>query len=165
MSASSPLYRMPFRSILHEKQIKLATHGSNRIPTFILCRTQQVISVKTLNTFPSYKCRYAAFRVMTMQSLVNAVFFIFVVCAGGLVALASSVAVPGEPVLVLSIRGIELRENLVLQSGGRLIGLAAAPLASLAVSSDPAFIRRLRSTGTVLVLDGRAIAQLCGALN
>lgn len=102
---------------------------------------------------------------MLMQSLINAVFFLLVVCVSGLVALASSVAVPSEPVLVLSLTGTQSRERLVIQSGGRLIGLFSAPLASLAVSSDPAFIPLLRSTGAVMVLDGRTFAQLCGGLN
>ena len=102
---------------------------------------------------------------MLMQYLGNAVCFLLVVCIGGLVALASSVAVPGEPVVVLSLTGTQSRERLVMQSGGRMIGLFSTPLASLAVSSESAFIPLLRSTGAVIVLDGRKIAQLCGGFN
>ncbi|WP_394153870.1 hypothetical protein [Loktanella salsilacus] len=76
---------------------------------------------------------------------------------------ASARPVAGEPVLVLSAHDSMSREHLVRSSGGRLIGPVAAPLASLAVSDDPNFISRLQSVGALVVLDGRAIAQICGA--
>jgi hypothetical protein len=65
--------------------------------------------------------------------------------------------------LILSAQSALSREHIVRNSGGRVIGPASAPLASLAVSDDPEFIERLRSFGTFMVLDGRSIAQLCGA--
>ncbi|MFZ3582289.1 hypothetical protein ACOI1H_08985 [Loktanella sp. DJP18] len=100
-----------------------------------------------------------------MQNIVTFVFFMLVTGTGGLVTLTSSVAVTGQPVLVLSAGGAKSRESLVAQSGGRLIGLSTAPLASLAVSDDPHFLPRLRASGAVMVLDGRAFSSLCGGLS
>ncbi len=86
-----------------------------------------------------------------------------VVMSGSLVTAASARPVAGEPVLVLSAHDSMSRERIVRSSGGQLIGPVSAPLASLAVSNDPKFISRLQSVGALVVLDGRAIAQLCGA--
>tara|TARA_R100000935_G_scaffold14528_1_gene29065 strand:+ start:14 stop:361 length:348 start_codon:yes stop_codon:yes gene_type:complete len=101
--------------------------------------------------------------IAALQNIANLFLFLMVVTSGSLVAVVSANPVPGEPVLILSAQGVLSREHIVRSSGGRLIGPTSAPLASLAVSDDPEFVERLRSLGTFMVLDGRSIAQLCGA--
>jgi hypothetical protein len=72
-----------------------------------------------------------------------------------------------RPVLVVTLPGTA-PADVVARAGGRLVGLANAPLAVFAVDashvagSDAVFNDRLRRSGAVLVLDGRALLALCG---
>lgn len=64
-------------------------------------------------------------------------------------------------VLVLSPPWVD-RDGAILRAGGRGVGPVAPRLASLAQSDDPGFGDRLRSSGPFLVVDGQAVASLCG---
>ena len=96
-----------------------------------------------------------------MQKALTTMFFLMAISAGSLVALASSSPILGEPVLVVSSRGPEARAEIVSKSGGRLIGLRSGIFASLAISNRPDFASNLTKFGSVLVLDGRRLSDLC----
>lgn len=99
-----------------------------------------------------------------MQHLLSVLSFVLAVTGGSLVALASAPPVPGAPVLVIGGGGPSGRAALVRGSGGALIGLRDAPLATLALSPAPGFARALRANGAWAVLDGRRFSALCGSL-
>lgn len=88
----------------------------------------------------------------------------------GIVALSGPAALlalpeahaPGAPVLAVAPPWADL-PAIAEEAGGRPIGPFAAPFAMLAVGSDPSFPARLRAAGAWLALDGRRVAQLCGA--
>jgi len=102
-----------------------------------------------------------------MPALVVALCLFLAAAAGPLVALAGAAArapAPGGALLVVAPdRG---RAALLAAAGARPVGPAEAPLASLAVAAgpgaDPGLPRRLRAAGAWLVLDGTALARLCG---
>lgn len=54
------------------------------------------------------------------------------------------------------------RDGPIASAGGREVGARGAPLGTLAQADDPGFGDRLRAAGPFLVLDGRALASLCG---
>lgn len=87
-----------------------------------------------------------------------------IICAlvGPALALVSSPAVPGEPVLVLTLPWNGSAEGLIEQSGGFALGPISVPLATLAMPEAPDFIQKLKSGGAWLVLDGRRLAAICG---
>lgn len=87
-----------------------------------------------------------------------------VLCAlvGPALALVSSPAVPGEPVLVLSLPWEQSAEGLIEQAGGSLLGPISAPLATLAMPESPDFLEKLKIGGALWVLDGRRLAAICG---
>ncbi len=64
-------------------------------------------------------------------------------------------------VLVMAPPWID-REAAIARAGGNGVGPVAAHLASLAQSDDPEFGDRLRAAGPFLVVDGQAVASLCG---
>ena len=83
------------------------------------------------------------------------------VVAGPLIGLAAAPAPrPGDVHLVIAPK--ERARAIVLRAGGAEVAPVAAPLAVLAASTDPDFADRLRRAGAWLVLDGQAIARLCG---
>lgn len=53
-------------------------------------------------------------------------------------------------------------EAEILAAGGRGIGTARAPFGTLVQADDAEFAQRLHAAAPVLILDGRALASLCG---
>lgn len=53
--------------------------------------------------------------------------------------------------------------DIVARAGGRVVSPLGAPLAVLASGPGPDFPARLKAAGAWFALDGRRIAQLCGA--
>ncbi|WP_339949950.1 hypothetical protein [uncultured Albimonas sp.] len=68
----------------------------------------------------------------------------------------------GDPVLAIVAPWTDV-EAVVAQASGRGISPISAPLAALAVGEGPDFPERLKAAGAWLVLDGRLLAELCGA--
>ncbi|MCA0921806.1 hypothetical protein [Pseudooceanicola nanhaiensis] len=54
------------------------------------------------------------------------------------------------------------RGAAILRAGGHEVGPLQAAMATLAQGDDPGFADRLRRAGGYLVVDGRAVAALCG---
>lgn len=83
-------------------------------------------------------------------------------------------ALMGPAVMVLSLpaatHGLVLvlgppwadRDTAIEHAGGRGIGPVATPLATLAQADNPDFSARIRAAGPFLVVDGQAVASLCG---
>lgn len=71
----------------------------------------------------------------------------------------------GQPVLVLAPPWLDV-DGLVTAAGGGLAGPFAAPFARLAFSpsgDSPDLARRLAQSGAWAVVDGSALALICGA--
>lgn len=83
--------------------------------------------------------------------------------AGPFAAIASMPAQGDGPVLVVAPFGqVALARHAVDAAGGDLIGPERALIAVMAYSRDEGFAEKLKESGTWLVLDARAIAQVCG---
>lgn len=65
------------------------------------------------------------------------------------------------PVLVVAGPGTNL-EQIVEQSGGWVVGVSRAPLAIMGFSDGSDFEIRLKENGAWAILDGKALAWLCG---
>ena len=81
--------------------------------------------------------------------------------AGPVVSLAAAPP-PGDGSIHLVVAPAALRARVLDTAGGHPVGPADAPLAGLAASPDPDFAARLKRAGAWLVLDGEAVARLCG---
>ncbi|MBY6093094.1 hypothetical protein [Maritimibacter alkaliphilus] len=81
--------------------------------------------------------------------------------AGPVLALVSLPPVREGPVLVIALPWLD-RGAAILRAGGHEVGVLQGALASLAQGDDPGFAGRLRRAGGFLVVDGRAVAALCG---
>lgn len=82
------------------------------------------------------------------------------VLAGPAALFAAPPASSGRPVLVIAPNP----EAVVSGAGGRPVALGRAPLGTLAASAAPDFVSRLRKNGAWFVLDGRALAAICGVV-
>jgi hypothetical protein len=84
--------------------------------------------------------------------------------AGPSAALLGLVAPPGGdgPVIAVAPPWTDL-DAIVEAAGGRPVGPVAAPAAVTAAGPDESFSARLTAAGAWLALDGRRVAQLCGA--
>lgn len=97
---------------------------------------------------------------MSRLALVSLI--VFTLCAPPVLGLAATPPVGEAPRLVLFAPWAD-GAALVRQAGGRPIGPLEAPMGVLAVAEDTAaFDRRVRAAGAWTVIDGRAIARLCG---
>ena len=67
----------------------------------------------------------------------------------------------GGPVLVVARPGTDLTK-LVEASGGWVVGVSRAPLAVMGASDGDDFQQRLKRNGAWAILDGEALAWLCG---
>lgn len=94
-----------------------------------------------------------------MQRFLVPAFFATSLVVAPAITLVGHAPASGGPVLVIAAHA----DAIIRRAGGRQVGLAAAPLGSLAASSDPEFPRRLRQGGAWLVLDGSVLASICGA--
>ena len=81
--------------------------------------------------------------------------------AGPLVVALSKVPEENDLVLVLA-PDMKVRERMILEVGGRLIGPEQAVFGSFAVSDDPEFVPSLKASGAWFVVNGQRIALLCG---
>ena len=75
--------------------------------------------------------------------------------------LAASAQDPGAGVYLVLAPPWRDAEALVAAAGGRTLGPEAAPIGRFAAADVPGFPTRARELGLV-VLDGRALANLCG---
>lgn len=82
--------------------------------------------------------------------------------SGPLAALSSAPFRPDRPALVV-LPPWASAEDVVARAGGRIIGLARAPLAVLVTGQGPGLEDRLRAAGAWTVLDGSSLSLLCGA--
>lgn len=80
---------------------------------------------------------------------------------GPILALASTPLKADGPRLVIVPPWVNA-DVLVVQAGGQVIGPIQAPLGALAYSEKPNFDADLRKHGAIAVLDGAAIARICG---
>ncbi|MDF2231325.1 hypothetical protein P2H44_02050 [Albimonas sp. CAU 1670] len=69
---------------------------------------------------------------------------------------------PGAPVLAVAPPWVDV-DALVLRAQGREVSPIRAPMAALATGAGPDFPQRLLAAGAWFVLDGRRLAQFCGA--
>ncbi len=81
--------------------------------------------------------------------------------AGPAITLASAPPLAGDLVLVVSADKAN-RTLHITNAGGRLVGPEEAAFGSFAMSEDPEFVQKLKSSGFWLVFDGRQFARLCG---
>ncbi len=81
--------------------------------------------------------------------------------AGPVLALVSAPPAGDGIVLVLAPPWAD-RGTIIEASGGAPVGLADAPLGTLAASPAPDFAEKLRARGAWLVIDGRPLAAICG---
>jgi hypothetical protein len=81
--------------------------------------------------------------------------------AGPVVSLAAAPP-PADGGIHLVVAPAGRRAQVLDAAGGHPVGPAAAPLAGLAASPHPGFAERLKKAGAWLVLDGEAVARLCG---
>ena len=81
--------------------------------------------------------------------------------AGPLIVALSSVPQESDLVLVLA-PDVQVRENMIREAGGRLVGPEQAVFGSFAVSDDPEFVTSLKASGAWFVVNGQRIALLCG---
>jgi len=85
------------------------------------------------------------------------------VLVGPALALATATApAPEAGGVLLVVAPAAQARALVARAGGAEVAPVSAPFAILATSGDADFAARLRRAGAWLVLDGRAIARLCG---
>ncbi len=96
-----------------------------------------------------------------MSVLVYGFVLITAFLAGPALTLASAPPVAGEIALVLAPPGQDI-EEIVVSSGGQVIGPTSSLFGTLALAKDPAFLTELTAQGAWLVLDGTFIARLCG---
>jgi hypothetical protein len=88
--------------------------------------------------------------------------FLIAALAGPLAALGAAAPRPDAPVLAIAPPWIDV-DAVVARAGGRPIGPVGAPLATLAQGEGAHFAERLRDAGAWMVVDGAALARLCGA--
>ncbi len=86
---------------------------------------------------------------------------VFCLTVTPVLAIVSAPVQTGGPVLVVARPGTDLTE-LIEASGGWVVGVTRAPLAVMGVSDDDAFEQRLKRNGAWAILDGEALAWLCG---
>ncbi len=86
-----------------------------------------------------------------------------VVALGPALLTVASAAAPGHdgPVLVI-VAPWRSGASIVEAAGGQPLGISEAPMGVLARFADPDFIARLSDAGAWAVLDGRALAEICG---
>lgn len=96
-----------------------------------------------------------------MSNLSLTLFALAMVLAGPLLTLAALPSASHGLVLVLSPPWTD-REAPIARAGGHGLGTRISSLGTLAQADNAEFATRLRATGPFLVLDGRAIAALCG---
>ena len=76
-------------------------------------------------------------------------------------ALVAAPPKAGTPVIVIVPPWLDA-DKMVSLAGGQIVGPTSAPLAVLAVSDDPSFVRNLLISGALGVRDGSLMANLCG---
>ncbi|WP_299778842.1 hypothetical protein [uncultured Roseobacter sp.] len=81
--------------------------------------------------------------------------------SGPLLALAAAKPVPGEVVLVIGPGWAE-RHDMIVASGGRVLGPIEARFGVFAFSEEHDFAASLLAHGAWFVVDGRRAAFLCG---
>ncbi|WP_010141219.1 hypothetical protein [Oceanicola sp. S124] len=96
-----------------------------------------------------------------MQNLSIFLIAMGLVLSGPVLTVASLPPATHGLVLVLSPPWAD-REAPIRAAGGRGLGTRIAAMGTLAQADRPDFSARLRAQGPFLVLDGRAIAALCG---
>jgi hypothetical protein len=86
-----------------------------------------------------------------------------VVALGPALLTIASAATPDHdrPVLVI-VAPWQNGASIVEAAGGRSLGITGAPMGVLARFTDPGFIARLSDAGAWAVLDGGALAEICG---
>ncbi len=93
-----------------------------------------------------------------MPAILAVAFCLFVV---PIVALFSVPVDADGPMLVVAGPGDDL-EQIVEKSGGWVVGVSRAPLAIMGFSDRSDFEIRLKENGAWAILDGNALAWLCG---
>lgn len=88
--------------------------------------------------------------------------FLIAALAGPIAALGASTPRANEPVLAIAPPWVDVA-GVVDRAGGRAIGPWRAPLATLAQGHGAQFADRLRAAGAWIVIDGAALARICGA--
>ncbi|WP_294225241.1 hypothetical protein [uncultured Shimia sp.] len=86
---------------------------------------------------------------------------VFCLTVTPVLAIVSAPVKAGGPVLVVARPGTDLTD-LIETSGGQVVGVTRAPLAVMGWSEDDAFEQRLKRNGAWAILDGEALAWLCG---
>lgn len=81
--------------------------------------------------------------------------------SGPLLAFVGQAPEDNAPVLVVAPPWRDVAD-VAQAAGGQLIGPTVAPMAVLAISKEKKFGNRVRRAGGWFVLDGRALAALCG---
>ena len=96
-----------------------------------------------------------------MQNLSISLIALALCLSGPVLAIASQPPASHGLVLVISPPCTD-RDAPILAAGGRGLGTRVAAMGTLAQADNPDFAARLRADGPFLVLDGRALAALCG---
>lgn len=76
-------------------------------------------------------------------------------------ALVAAPPKAGTPVIVIVPPWLDA-DKMVSLAGGQIVGPTSAPLAVLAFSDDPSFVKNLLLSGALGVRDGSLMANLCG---
>lgn len=97
----------------------------------------------------------------TAQFLPAILAVVFCLAVVPILALLSAPVQAGAPVLVVAGPKANL-EQIIEQSGGWVVGVSRAPLAIMGFSDGIDFENRLRENGAWAILDGKALAWLCG---
>lgn len=97
-------------------------------------------------------------RVQYLPAILAVVFCLTVT---PVLAIVSVPVKAGGPVLIVARPGTDLTE-LVETSGGHVVGVTQAPLAVMGASESEDFEQRLKRNGALAILDGEALAWLCG---
>lgn len=93
-----------------------------------------------------------------MRHVVLSSIIVLTILAGPVLAAMGGAPRAGDPVVVVGPDP----EAIVARAGGMALGPSRAPLGILAVAPDRGYADRLDAAGAWLVLDGRALAALCG---
>lgn len=96
-----------------------------------------------------------------MRFIIYSLVLVFVLLAGPFLALAGSKPMPGEVMLVIG-PGSTARQEMIQETGGRVIGPEMAHFGAFALSEREDFASALLEQGAWFVIDGRQVAFLCG---
>jgi hypothetical protein len=86
-----------------------------------------------------------------------------VAAAASPLALSARGPVAGAPALVVAAPWTD-PETVTRAAGGNVVAPRRAPMATIAVFADAEAIAAARAAGAWLVLDGAALASLCGVI-